>query len=98
MNHGPLSEAVVPDKNLILQLCGFPREFKLGEEKVASAIQLGNVVCPPQGAFVAKFARSLLKFAGDGAQPGVALSSRYAIRPIRFSRRLPDAFPVSVGA
>ena len=34
---------------------------------------------------MAHFARTLLDFAGDGAQPGVALSSRYAIRPVRFS-------------
>ena len=96
-NAGPISEAVVPDKQLVLRLCGFPADFQLGDEKVASAVQLGNVVCPPQGAFVARFVRSLLEFAGDGANPGVALSSRYgvayAIRPVRFScaRGSPDA-------
>ena len=86
MNHGAISDAVVPDKKLILKLCGFPAWFEPHDEKVAAAVQLGNVVCPPQGAFVAKFVRTLHQFAGEGDVPGIALQSRYAIRPVRLSQ------------
>ena len=88
-NAGPIADAVRPTKELVLRLCGFPADFQLAPERVATAQQLGNSVCPPMGRFVADFARTLISMAGDGSTPGVSLIAKYAIPPVRFvtSRR-----------
>ena len=83
-NAGPISEAVVPDKELALKLCGFPNDFKMGNEKVASAIQIGNTVVPAAAALVAEFAKTLIPLAGPGDSPGMSLTATYALKPCRF--------------
>ena len=83
-NAGPIADAVKPTKELVLRLCGFNHDFQLAPERVATAQQLGNSVCPPMGRFVADFARSLIPMAGDGGTPGVSLIGKYAIPPVRF--------------
>ena len=75
VNAGPIDEAVVPDAALALQLCGFPVDFKHGPHKVHNGPALGNAVVPAMGAFVARFAKTLIPQAGDGAEPGVAYVS-----------------------
>ena len=62
-----------------------PEDYKLNDEKVATGLQIGNLVCPPQGAYVCEFARTLIDKAGDGSDPGVALVSKYAIKPVVFA-------------
>ena len=83
-NSGPIEDAVVPDVALASKLCGFPDEFKFGPYKVHNGLALGNVVVPAMGAFVARFAKELIPFAGDGSEPGVQYVSNYPIRPVRF--------------
>jgi hypothetical protein len=83
-NSGPIEDAVVPDAGLASQLCGFPDAFKFGPYKVHTGLALGNVVVPAMGAFVARFAKELISFAGDGTAPGVKYVSNYPIRPVRF--------------
>ena len=83
-NAGPIQDAVVPDVALASKLCGFPDEFKFGKYKVHNGLALGNIVVPAMGAFVARFAKTLIPFAGDGAEPDVQYVSNYPIRPVRF--------------
>ena len=83
-NAGPIDQAIVPDVALASKLCGFPDEFKFGKYKVHNGLALGNVVVPAMGAFVARFAKELIPFAGDGTEPGVQYVSNYPIRPVRF--------------
>ena len=83
-NAGPISEAVVPDKELALKLSGFPNDFKMGNEKVSSAVQIGNTVVPAAAALVAEFAKSLIPLAGPGGSPGMSLTATYALKPCRF--------------
>jgi hypothetical protein len=84
VNAGPIDQAIVPDVALASQLCGFPDEFKFGPYKVHNGLALGNVVVPAMGAFVARFAKELIPFAGDGTESGVQYMSNYPIRPVRF--------------
>jgi hypothetical protein len=86
-NAGPISEAIVADKKLALRLNGFPDGFQLGEQKVASAVQLGNVVVPAQAQLVATFARDLIPLAGNGSQPGIHTAAKYALAPVRFTNK-----------
>ena len=83
-NAGPIDQAIVPDVALASQLCGFPSDFKFSKYKVHNGLALGNVVVPAMGAFVARFAKELIPFAGDGSEPGVQYVSNYPIRPVRF--------------
>ena len=83
-NAGPIEDAIVPDVALASKLCGFPDEFKFGKYKVHNGLALGNVIVPAMGAFVARFAKELIPFAGDGTAPGVQYVSNYPIRPVRF--------------
>ena len=84
VNAGPIEDAVVPDVALASKLCGFPGAFKFGPCKVHNGLALGNVAVPAMGAFVARFAKELISFAGDGGEPGVQYVSNYPIRPVRF--------------
>ena len=79
-----IQDAIVPDVALASKLCGFPSDFKFGPYKVHNGLALGNVVVPAMGAFVARFAKELIPFAGDGTEPGVQYVSNYPIRPVRF--------------
>ena len=90
VNAGPIEDAIVPDNALALQLCGFPSDFKLGPHKFHNGLALGNVVVPAMGAFVARFAKTLIPLAGDGNEPGVSYVSHYPIRPVRFVGRVDD--------
>jgi len=83
-NAGPIDQAIVPDVALAAKLCGFPSDFKFCPYKVHNGLSLGNVVVPAMGAFVARFAKELIPFAGDGTAPGVQYVSNYPIRPVRF--------------
>jgi hypothetical protein len=81
----------VADVALAAKLCGFPSDFKFGKFKVHNGLALGNVVCPAMGAFVARFAKELIPFAGDGTAPGVQYVSNYPIRPVRFVGAVDEA-------
>ena len=91
VNAGPIDDATVPDITLALKLCGFPDGFILGPYKVHNGLGLGNSVVPGMGPFVARFARELIPFAGNGTEPGVQYVSSYPIRPVRFAGELEDA-------
>ena len=84
VNAGPIDQAIVPDVALASQLCGFPSDFKFGPYKVHNGLFIGNCVVPAMGAFVARFAKELIPFAGNGTEPGVQYVSNYPIRPVRF--------------
>ena len=63
----------------------------LGDETVASAVQLGNTVVPEMARFVSEFVHEMVPYAGDGSAEGVMLNAKYALKPVRFTNRISSA-------